>query len=46
MIQDQVFKLMSTYNYYIIDCNRLEEKFQEQNESNIRLELELEVIKA
>ena len=37
---------MSTYDYYAIDCNRLEERLWEQNESNTRLELELEATRA
>ena len=42
---DWVSKLMSTYNYYAMDCNRLEERLCEQNESNTRSELELEATK-
>ena len=37
---------MSTYDYYAMDCNRLEERLWEQNESNTRLELELEATRA
>ena len=36
---------MSTYNYYVINCNRLEKRLQEQNEFNTRLELELKATK-
>ena len=32
---------MNTYNYYTIDCNRFEESFWKQNESNIGLKLKL-----
>lgn len=37
---------MSIYNYYVIDYNKLDEKLQNQNKSNARLELELKTIKA
>ena len=46
MVWDWVFKLMSTYDYYAIDYNRLEKRLYEQNKFNTRLELELEAIKA
>ena len=45
-VWDWVSKLMSTYDYYAMDCNRLEERLWEQNESNIGLELELEATRA
>ena len=37
---------MSTYDYYAMDCNRLEERLWEQNEFNTGLELELEATRA
>ena len=37
---------MSIYDYYAVDYNKLEERLQEQNKSNIRLELELKATKA
>ena len=37
---------MNTYDYYTMDCNRLEERLWEQNESNAGLELELEATRA
>lgn len=37
---------MNIYNYYTMDCNKLEKIFGKQNESNIKLKLELEAIKA
>ena len=46
VISDWVSKLMSTDNYYIIDCNKPEERLSEQNESNTRLKLELETRRA
>ena len=45
-VWDWVSKLMSTYDYYAMDCNRLEERLREQNESNTGLELELEATRA
>lgn len=41
VVLDLVSKQMSIYNYYEIDCNSFEKRFWEQNEFNIRLELEL-----
>ena len=46
MVWDWVSKLIYTYNYYAMDFNRLEERLRKQNESNTRLELELEAIRA
>ena len=46
MIWDWVFKLISTYNYYAIDFNRLEKRFWEQNEFNIKLKLKLKATRA
>ena len=45
-VWDWVSKLISTYDYYAMDCNRLEERLREQNESNTGLELELEATRA
>ena len=37
---------MSTYDYYAINCNKLDKRLQEQNESNTKLKLELKAIRA
>lgn len=45
MIWNEVFKQKNTYDYYAIDYNRREKRFEEQNKSNIKLELKLKAIK-
>lgn len=43
VVWDLAFNQISTNNYYPINANRLKEKLWQQNESNTRLKLELEV---
>ena len=45
-VWDWVSKLISTYDFYTMDCNRLEERLCEQNESNTGLKLELKATRA
>lgn len=37
---------MSTYNYYVIDCNRFKKRLREEKKSNAGLKLKLEATRA
>lgn len=39
LVYNWVLKLMNTYNYYALNCNKLEKKLWELNKINAGLEL-------
>lgn len=43
---DEIFKLISTFDHYVMDCNRYEKRLQEYKESNTGLKLKLKTTRA